>query len=91
MPRKHNVVIRLRWIWGGRAHFTNTKSGLSISRNPLALDMGWKRGMYVNKFRGEFKSQSAYAGYGVEESSASSKGEKEVRHNPLALDMVWKR
>ena len=61
------------------------------SRNPLSLDMGWKSD--INNPIGVTPegSQSAFAGYGLEEFSVVRISRTVDRRNPLSLDMGWKR
>ncbi len=59
-------------------------------RNPLSLDMGWKRNQDRCQSQSQ-KSQSAFAGYGLEEVESEHPGFHDCRRNPLSLDMGWKR
>ena len=61
------VAIRFRWIWVGRAIHQNDKANYLCCRNPLSLDMGWKRVPNQYGWNQACQSQSAFAGYGLEE------------------------
>ncbi len=51
--------------------------------------MGWKHAGIKNR-RGFAMSQSAFAGYGLEESQLPTHNPTTYSRNPLSLDMGWK-
>mgnify|MGYP000408297819 CR=1 FL=1 len=84
-----------------------------VCRNPLSLDMGWKRyctyyGVFepvvairfrwiwvgreaaLNNSNSNFPSQSAFAGYGLEDFKYIHRVFHFTCRNPLSLDMGWK-
>ena len=73
------VAIRFRWIWVGRAlHPWVLRLGPNC-RNPLSLDMGWKSfAELVDQFT-PAGSQSAFAGYGLEEYQSPTGGVKVMK------------
>ncbi len=61
------------------------------SRNPLSLDMGWKDVLWHYSGHLLTRSQSAFAGYGLESPLYRTRRLRTVSRNPLSLDMGWKR
>ena len=62
----------------------------SNRRNPLSLDMGWKKERKDSSGLLNDRSQSAFAGYGLEATSYSVSNTLLQCRNPLSLDMGWK-
>ncbi len=85
---EERVAIRFRWIWVGRQAVISRKSWLQ-SRNPLSLDMGWKMRRLI-PISIMLSSQSAFAGYGLEDEDYNTGYTCWYSRNPLSLDMGWK-
>ncbi len=51
--------------------------------------MGWKETITIG-LRGVFRSQSAFAGYGLEAKPKNARRFDAQSRNPLSLDMGWK-
>ena len=76
---------------GWKTRMALAKRRSNRCRNPLSLDMGWKdkaEALTVTEFLE--RSQSAFAGYGLEGKLPQSAKIVRTRRNPLSLDMGWK-
>ena len=64
--------------------------GVFKCRNPLSLDMGWKTEKPSFLRPSSKRSQSAFAGYGLEALNVLVMSTFRNCRNPLSLDMGWK-